>query len=124
MFRESYGSYDPNGNSGNWTVALQAIDYTKYTSVTFNWNFSNPHARIGLNRVDEVFDTGVAMSGTLVIAKNAEGKYVATLSNAAGSSCTKVLDDDVANGTKGLVLFYGADAAFRTFVIDAIPTFA
>lgn len=124
MFRESYGSYDPNGNSGNWTVALQAIDYTKYTSVTFNWNFSNPHARIGLNRVDEVFDTGESMSGTLVIAKNAEGKYVATLSNAAGSSCTKVLDDDVANGTKGLVLFYGADAAFRTFVIDAIPTFA
>ncbi len=124
MFRESYGSYDPNGNSGNWTVALQAIDYTKYTSVTFNWNFSNPHARIGLNRVDEVFDTGVAMSGTLVIAKNAEGNYVATLSNAAGSSCTKVLDDDVANGTKGLVLFYGADAAYRTFNIDAIPTFA
>lgn len=124
MFRESYGSYDPNGNSGNWTVALQAIDYTKYTSVTFNWNFSNPHARIGLNRVDEVFDTGESMSGTLVISKNAEGKYVATLSNAAGSSCTKVLADDVANGTKGLVLFYGADAAFRTFVIDAIPTFA
>lgn len=124
MFRESYGSYDPNGNSGNWTVALQAIDYTKYTSVTFNWNFSNPYARIGLNRADEVFDTGAAMSGTLVIAKNAEGKYVATLSNAAGSSCTKVLADDVANGTKGLVLFYGADAAYRTFNIDAIPTFA
>ena len=124
MFRESYGSYDPNGNSGNWTVALQAIDYTKYTSVTFNWNFSNPHARIGLNRVDEVFDTGESMSGTLVISKNAEGKYVATLSNAAGSSCTKVLDDDVANGTKGLVLFFGSDQPFRTFVIDAIPTFA
>lgn len=124
MFRESYGSYDPNGNSGNWTVALQAIDYTKYTSVTFNWNFSNPHARIGLNRVDEVFDTGESMSGTLVISKNAEGKYVATLTNTAGGICTKVLADDVANGTKGLVLFYGADAAFRTFVIDAIPTFA
>lgn len=124
MFRESYGSYDPNGNSGNWTVALQAIDYTKHTSVTFNWNFSNNYARIGLNRADEMFDSGAAMSGKLVIAKNAEGKYVATLSNAAGSSCTKVLDDDVANGTKGLVLFYGADAAFRTFVIDAIPTFA
>uniref|UniRef100_UPI004024C556 hypothetical protein n=1 Tax=Candidatus Fimenecus sp. TaxID=3022888 RepID=UPI004024C556 len=124
MFRESYGSYDPNGNSGNWTVALQAIDYTKYTSVTFNWNFSNPYARIGLNRVDEVFDTGESMSGTLVISKNAEGKYVATLTNTAGGICTKVLADDVANGTKGLVLFYGADAAFRTFVIDAIPTFA
>lgn len=124
MFRESYGSYDPNGNSGNWTVALQAIDYTKYTSVTFNWNFSNPYARIGLNRVDEVFDTGESMSGTLVIAKNAEGKYVATLTNTAGNSCTKVLADDVANGTKGLVLFYGADAAYRTFNIDAIPTFA
>lgn len=124
MFRESYGSYDPNGNSGNWTVALQAIDYTKYTSVTFNWNFSNPYARIGLNRVDEVFDTGESMSGTLVISKNAEGKYVATLTNTAGSSCTKVLADDVANGTKGLVLFYGADAAYRTFNIDAIPTFA
>lgn len=124
MFRESYGSYDPNGNSGNWTVALQAIDYTKYTSVTFNWNFSNPYARIGLNRVDEVFDTGESMSGTLVIAKNAEGKYVATLTNTAGGICTKVLADDVANGTKGLVLFYGADAAYRTFVIDAIPTFA
>ena len=124
MFRESYGSYDPNGNSGNWTVALQAIDYTKYTSVTFNWNFSNPYARIGLNRVDEVFDTGESMSGTLVISKNAEGKYVATLTNTAGNSCTKVLADDVANGTKGLVLFYGADAAYRTFVIDAIPTFA
>lgn len=124
MFRESYGSYDPNGNSGNWTVALQTIDYTKYTSVTFNWNFSNPYARIGLNRADEVFDTGAAMSGTLVIAKNAEGKYVATLTNTAGSSCTKVLADDVANGTKGLVLFYGADAAYRTFNIDAIPTFA
>ncbi len=124
MFRESYGSYDPNENSGNWTVALQAIDYTKHTSVTFNWNFSSSWARIGLNRVDEVFDTGESMSGTLVISKNAEGEYVATLSNAAGSSCTKVLDDDVANGTKGLVLFYGADAAFRTFVIDAIPTFA
>lgn len=124
MFRESYGSYDPNGNSGNWTVALQAIDYTKYTSVTFNWNFSNPHARIGLNRVDEVFDTGESMSGTLVISKNAEGKYVATLTNTAGGICTKVLADDVANGTKGLVLFYGADAAYRTFNIDAIPTFA
>lgn len=124
MFRESYGSYDPNGNSGNWTVALQAIDYTKYTSVTFNWNFSNPHARIGLNRVDEVFDTGESMSGKLVIAKNAEGKYVATLTNTAGGICTKVLADDVANGTKGLVLFYGADAAYRTFNIDAIPTFA
>lgn len=124
MFRESYGSYDPNGNSGNWTVALQAIDYTKYTSVTFNWNFSNPYARIGLNRADEVFDTGESMSGTLVISKNAEGKYVATLTNTAGNSCTKVLADDVANGTKGLVLFYGADAAYRTFVIDAIPTFA
>lgn len=124
MFRESYGSYDPNENSGNWTVALQAIDYTKHTSVTFNWNFSSPWARIGLNRADEMFDTGTAMSGTLVISKNAEGKYVATLSNAAGNSCTKVLADDVANGTKGLVLFYGADAAFRTFVIDAIPTFA
>ena len=124
MFRESYGSYDPNGNSGNWTVALQAIDYTKYTSVTFNWNFSNPYARIGLNRVDEVFDTGESMSGTLVISKNAEGKYVATLTNTAGNSCTKVLADDVANGTKGLVLFYGADAAYRTFNIDAIPTFA
>lgn len=124
MFRESYGSYDLNGNSGNWTVALQAIDYTKYTSVTFNWNFSNPYARIGLNRVDEVFDTGESMSGTLVISKNAEGKYVATLTNTAGNSCTKVLADDVANGTKGLVLFYGADAAYRTFNIDAIPTFA
>ena len=124
MFRESYGSYDPNGNSGNWTVALQAIDYTKHTSVTFNWNFSNNYARIGLNRVDEVFDTGESMSGTLVISKNAEGKYVATLTNTAGNSCTKVLADDVANGTKGLVLFYGADAAYRTFVIDAIPTFA
>ena len=124
MFRESYGSYDPNGNSGNWTVALQAIDYTKYTSVTFNWNFSNPYARIGLNRVDEVFDTGESMSGTLVISKNAEGKYVATLTNTAGGICTKVLADDVANGTKGLVLFYGADAAYRTFNIDAIPTFA
>lgn len=124
MFRESYGSYDPNGNSGNWTVALQAIDYTKYTSVTFNWNFSNPYARIGLNRVDEVFDTGDSMSGTLVISKNAEGKYVATLTNTAGGICTKVLADDVANGTKGLVLFYGADAAYRTFNIDAIPTFA
>lgn len=124
MFRESYGSYDPNENSGNWTVALQAIDYTKHTSVTFNWNFSSPWARIGLNRADEMFDTGTAMSGTLVISKNAEGKYVATLSNAAGNSCTKVLADDVANGTKGLVLFYGADAAYRTFVIDAIPTFA
>lgn len=124
MFRESYGSYDPNGNSGNWTVALQAIDYTKYTSVTFNWNFSNPYARIGLNRADEVFDTGESMSGTLTIAKNDEGKYVATLTNTAGSTCTKVLDNDVANGTKGLVLFYGADAAYRTFNIDAIPTFA
>lgn len=124
MFRESYGSYDPNGNSGNWTVALQAIDYTKYTSVTFNWNFSNPYARIGLNRADEVFDTGAAMSGTLVISKNVEGKYVATLTNTAGGICTKVLADDVANGTKGLVLFYGADAAYRTFNIDAIPTFA
>lgn len=124
MFRESYGSYDPNGNSGNWTVALQAIDYTKYTSVTFNWNFSNPYARIGLNRVDEVFDTGESMSGTLVISKNAEGKYVATLTNTAGGICTKVLADDIANGTKGLVLFYGADAAYRTFNIDAIPTFA
>lgn len=124
MFRESYGSYDPNGNSGNWTVALQAIDYTKYTSVTFNWNFSNPYARIGLNRADEVFDTGESMSGTLTIAKNAEGKYVATLTNTAGGICTKVLADDVANGTKGLVLFYGADAAYRTFNIDAIPTFA
>lgn len=124
MFRESYGSYDPNGNSGNWTVALQAIDYTKHTSVTFNWNFSNPWARIGLNRADEMFDSGAAMSGTLVIAKNAEGKYVATLTNTAGNSCTKVLADDVANGTKGLVLFYGADAAYRTFNIDAIPTFA
>ncbi len=124
MFRESYGSYDPNGNSGNWTVALQAIDYTKYTSVTFNWNFSNPYARIGLNRADEVFDTGESMSGTLVISKNAEGKYVATLTNTAGGICTKVLADDVANGTKGLVLFYGADAAYRTFNIDAIPTFA
>ena len=124
MFRESYGSYDPNGNSGNWTVALQAIDYTKHTSVTFNWNFSNNYARIGLNRVDEVFDTGESMSGTLTIAKNDEGKYVATLTNTAGSTCTKVLDNDVANGTKGLVLFYGADAAYRTFNIDAIPTFA
>lgn len=124
MFRESYGSYDPNGNSGNWTVALQAIDYTKYTSVTFNWNFSNPYARIGLNRADEVFDTGESMSGTLTIAKNDEGKYVATLTNTAGGICTKVLADDVANGTKGLVLFYGADAAYRTFNIDAIPTFA
>ena len=124
MFRESYGSYDPNGNSGNWTVALQAIDYTKHTSVTFNWNFSNSWARIGLNRADEMFDSGAAMSGTLAIAKNAEGKYVATLTNTAGGICTKVLADDVANGTKGLVLFYGADAAYRTFVIDAIPTFA
>lgn len=124
MFRESYGSYDPNGNKGNWTLALQAIDYTKHTSVTFNWNFSNPLARIGLNRADEMLDTGTSMSGTLVIAKNAEGKYVATLSNAAGSSCTKVLADDVANGTNGLVLFFGSDEPYRTFVIDAIPTFA
>lgn len=124
MFRESYGSYDPNGNSGNWTVALQAIDYTKHTSVTFNWNFSNPLARIGLNRADEMLDTGTSMSGTLVIAKNAEGKYVATLSNAAGSSCTKVLDEEVASGMKGLVLFFGSDQPYRTFVIDAIPTFA
>lgn len=124
MFRESYGSYDPNGNKGNWTLALQAIDYTKHTSVTFNWNFSNPWARIGLNRADEMFDTGSAMSGTLVIAKNAEGKYVATLSNAAGNSCTKVLDDEVASGMKGLVLFFGSDEPYRTFVIDAIPTFA
>lgn len=124
MFRESYGSYDPNGNKGNWTLALQAIDYTKHTSVTFNWNFSNPWARIGLNRADEMFDTGTAMSGTLVIAKNAEGKYVATLSNAAGNSCTKVLDDEVASGMKGLVLFFGSDEPYRTFVIDAIPTFA
>lgn len=124
MFRESYGSYDPNENSGNWTVALQAIDYTKHTSVTFNWNFSNSWARIGLNRADEMFDSGTAMSGKLVIAKNAEGKYVATLTNTAGGICTKVLADDVANGTKGLVLFYGADAAYRTFNIDAIPTFA
>ncbi len=124
MFRESYGSYDPNGNKGNWTLALQAIDYTKHASVTFNWNFSNPWARIGLNRADEVFDTGTSMSGTLVIAKNAEGKYVATLSNTAGGICTKVLADDVANGTKGLVLFFGSDEPYRTFVIDAIPTFA
>lgn len=124
MFRESYGSYDPNGNRGNWTVALQAIDYTKHTSVTFNWNFSNPWARIGLNRADEMFDSGAAMSGKLVIAKNAEGKYVATLTNTAGGICTKVLADDVANGTKGLVLFFGSDEPYRTFVIDAIPTFA
>lgn len=124
MFRESYGSYDPNGNSGNWTVALQAIDYTKHTSVTFNWNFSNPWARIGLNRADEMFDAGTSMSGTLTIAKDAEGKYVATLSNAAGSSCTKVLDEEVASGMKGLVLFFGSDQPYRTFVIDAIPTFA
>ena len=124
MFRESYGSYDPNENRGNWTVALQAIDYTKHTSVTFNWNFSNPWARIGLNRADEVFDTGTSMSGTLTIAKNDEGKYVATLSNAAGSSCTKVLDEEVASGMKGLVLFFGSDEPYRTFVIDAIPTFA
>ena len=118
------GSYDPNENSGNWTVALQAIDYTKHTSVTFNWNFSNPWARIGLNRADEMFDSGAAMSGKLVIAKNAEGKYVATLTNTAGGICTKVLADDVANGTKGLVLFFGSDEPYRTFVIDAIPTFA
>lgn len=124
MFRESYGSYDPNENRGNWTVALQAIDYTKHTSVTFNWNFSNPLARIGLNRADEMFDSGAAMSGKLVIAKNAEGKYVATLTNTAGGICTKVLADDVANGTKGLVLFFGSDEPYRTFVIDAIPTFA
>lgn len=124
MFRESYGSYDPNENRGNWTVALQAIDYTKHTSVTFNWNFNNPWARIGLNRADEMFDSGAAMSGKLVIAKNAEGKYVATLTNTAGGICTKVLADDVANGTKGLVLFFGSDEPYRTFVIDAIPTFA
>lgn len=124
MFRESYGSYDPNENRGNWTVALQAIDYTKHTSVTFNWNFSNPWARIGLNRADEMFDAGTSMSGTLTIAKDAEGKYVATLSNAAGSSCTKVLDEEVASGMKGLVLFFGSDQPYRTFVIDAIPTFA
>lgn len=124
MFRESYGSYDPNENKGNWTLALQAIDYTKHTSVTFNWNFSNPWARIGLNRADEMFDAGTSMSGTLTIAKDAEGKYVATLSNAAGSSCTKVLDEEVASGMKGLVLFFGSDQPYRTFVIDAIPTFA
>lgn len=124
MFRESYGSYDPNENKGNWTLALQAIDYTKHTSVTFNWNFSNPWARIGFNRADEMFDSGAAMSGKLVIAKNAEGKYVATLTNTAGGICTKVLADDVANGTKGLVLFFGSDEPYRTFVIDAIPTFA
>ena len=124
MFCESYGSYDPNENKGNWTLALQAIDYTKHTSVTFNWNFSNPWARIGLNRADEMFDAGTSMSGTLTIAKDAEGKYVATLSNAAGSSCTKVLDEEVASGMKGLVLFFGSDQPYRTFVIDAIPTFA
>ena len=124
MFRESYGSYDPNENKGNWTLALQAIDYTKHTSVTFNWNFSNSWARIGLNRADEMFDAGTSMSGTLTIAKDAEGKYVATLSNAAGSSCTKVLDEEVASGMKGLVLFFGSDQPYRTFVIDAIPTFA
>ncbi len=123
-FRESYGSYDPNDNTGNWTLALQAIDYTKHTSVTFNWRFGNPWARIGLNAASELFDTGTAMEGTLTISKNAEGKYVATLSHTGGNSCTKVLDDDVANGKKGLVIFYGSDAPYRTFSIDAIPTFA
>lgn len=124
MFRESYSSYDPNENAANWTLALQAIDYTKYTSVTFNWNFSNPWARLGLNNVSEVFDVGTSMSGTLTISKNAEGKYVATLSNTDGNSCVKVLDDNVAKGVKGLVIFYGSDAGYRTFNIDAIPTFA
>ncbi len=122
-----YNQYDPSGLSGNWTVALQAIDYTKYTSVTFNWNFSGPWARLGLNNVSEVFDVGTSMSGTLAISKNAEGKYVATLTNTSvenGGTCTKVLSDDVVNGKKGLVIYFGSDVTYKQFNIDAVPTFA
>lgn len=122
LFRESYANYDPNENAGDWTLAIQAIDYTKYASVTFNWNFTCEWARLGLNTVSEVFDTGTKMSGTLVIAKNAEGKYVATLTDGERMS-TKELSEDVANGKKGIVVYFGSDIAYRQLNLDAIPTY-
>ena len=121
--------YGPSGNSGNWTVALQAIDYTQYTSVTFNWKFSCAQARIGLNSVTDIVEKNTvdakAMKGTLVISKNAEGQYVATLTNTSedGGTITKVLSDDVANGKKGLVIYFGSDVPYRELSFDAAPTY-
>ncbi len=129
IIANSENVYNPGVNTDNWTVALQAIDYTKYASVTFTWKFNNAKAWLGLNSARDIVEKNEAddkaMNGTLVITKNEKGKYVATLTNTSvdGGTCTKELSADVANGKKGLVIYFGSSTPWRQFSVVATPTY-
>ncbi len=113
--------YDLSATAGNYTLAVQAIDYTKYSKVTFNWKSSvTEWMAIGLSSGSKFSKVS---EGTIVVAKNDDGKYIATLTvTATGETKTKELSEEEINGKKGLLIYYYG-AAYYKLTVDKLPTY-
>ena len=117
------GVYFDIGNGGKartCEVTFAAVDYSKYTTVTYNYQGGADWMGIGFSAGDLISGNGgVMIAGTITVTNNGDGTYTAVIADATtGLSKTMAISDtDVINGKKALTIFvYGA--AYRTFDIS------
>jgi len=118
------GLYFDIGNGGvgrTCDVTFAVVDYSKYTTVTYNYQGSADWMGIGFSAGDLISGNGgVKIAGTITVTNNGDGTYTAVIADATtGLSKTMSISDmDVINGKKALTIsVYGA--AYRTFDISA-----
>ncbi|MBQ8725713.1 MAG: hypothetical protein IJY84_01250 [Clostridia bacterium] len=121
------GLYFDIGNGGTartCEVTFAVVNYSKYTTVTYEYKGSASWMGIGFASGDLITNGNDAISGTITVTNNGDGTYTAVISDSSvGATKTiEITDSDVTSGKKALSIYvYGA--AYRTFNISA-PTCA
>ena len=87
-------------------VTLPKINYSQYTTVTFNWSVSG-WTQFGYGADLWYYDRGTAMSGTVTLTHNGDGTMHFAITREGGNShAATITDADVINGTKSLELAF------------------
>ena len=115
---------------GDWTLTLEAMDYSQYESVTYR--FRGTAAWLGIGFSKEYYDNFMdstkddnPLNGTITIRYNkTTGKYMVTIYDYGTSQeLTKELTDSaVIYGEKGFSFYVKAYAQYRGFIVGAPQT--
>ena len=116
-----YFDIGAGGTGRTCDVTFAVVDYSKYTTVTYNYQGGADWMGIGFTAGDLISGNGgVTIAGTITVTNNGDGTYTAVIADTTtGLSKTMAISDtDVINGKKALTIsVFGA--AYRTFDISA-----
>ena len=110
-------SFNTIMNGVRATLTVAKVDFTKYTTVTFNWSLDD-WMMFGYGSDLWFSCTGAAQSGTATMTY-ADGKITLAMSNGANTYTATITDADVINGKKAFTLSAEGYADYRNARITA-----